>query len=191
MPDLTGILTFLRRAESMKDMLRSAYTSTGRQESVAAHTWRLTLMATVIAPEYPDLDVGKLLKMLIVHDLGEAIHGDIPAPEQAEAGDKSAQEREDLLALTASLPEASQDEVVALWDEYEAAETAEAKLAKALDKLETILQHTQGDNPPGFDYAFNLTYGTEYTDLDPLIRELRAVLDAETQRLAEADEGQA
>jgi len=185
MPDLSGILTFLRSAEAMKDTLRSGYTSTGRQESVAAHTWRLTLMATVLAPEYPEIDMERLLKMLIVHDVGEAIHGDIPAPEQEASSDKSGQERADLLDLTDTLPEGTRGEIVALWDEYEAAETPEAKLAKALDKLETILQHTQGENPPDFDYAFNLDYGTAYTDVDPVIRKLRAILDEETRRLAE------
>lgn len=185
MPDLSGILTFLRRAEAMKDTLRSGYTSTGRQESVAAHTWRLALMATVLAPAYPDVDTERLLKMLIVHDLGEAIHGDIPAPEQESGNHKSGQERADLLDLTETLPNDTRREILALWDEYEAAESPEAKLAKALDKLETILQHTQGDNPPDFDYAFNLEYGSDYTDVDPLVRELRAILDEETRRLAE------
>jgi len=185
MPDLSGILTVLRRAEAMKDTLRSGYTSTGRQESVAAHTWRLALMATVLAPAYPDVDTERLLKMLIVHDLGEAIHGDIPAPEQESGNDKSGQERADLIDLTETLPDGTRREILALWDEYEAAESPEAKLAKALDKLETILQHTQGDNPPDFNYGFNLEYGSDYTDVDPLVRELRAILDEETRRLAE------
>jgi putative hydrolase of HD superfamily len=73
---------------------------------------------------------------------------------------------------------------VALWDEYEAAATAEAKLAKALDKLETIMQHTQGKNPPAFDYRFNLAYGRDQTADQPLIAAVRAILDAETERLA-------
>jgi putative hydrolase of HD superfamily len=75
-------------------------------------------------------------------------------------------------------------------DEYEAAESAEAKLAKALDKLETILQHTQGDNPPDFDYRFNLGYGRQHTEGPPIIVMLREVLDRETERLArENDRG--
>ena len=185
--DLAGVLTFLRRAEALKTEVRSAYTSDGRAESVAAHTWRLLLMAVVLAPRYPDVDVARLLKICVVHDLGEALNGDIPAPEQAAMGDKSDQERADLLCLVDSLPAPVRTEIVALWDEYEAADTPEARLAKAFDKLETILQHTQGDNPADFDYAFNLTYGTEYTDLDPLIRKLRTVLDDETRALSEQE----
>ena len=65
---------------------------------------------------------------------------------------------------------------------------AEAKLAKALDKLETIMQHTQGKNPPAFDYRFNLEYGRSHTAGEPLIAAVRAILDAETeQRAQEAD----
>ena len=77
------------------------------------------------------------------------------------------------------------DRLLALWDEYERGETAEALAVKALDKLETLLQHTQGDNPADFDYAFNLDYGRRYTDRAPLFKTLRELLDARTrQRLA-------
>jgi putative hydrolase of HD superfamily len=80
------------------------------------------------------------------------------------------------------------DEILALWDEYEAAQSAEARLAKALDKLETIMQHNQGQNPADFDYRFNLEYGKRYTTGDPLIESIREVLDRETaQRAAAAD----
>ena len=72
-----------------------------------------------------------------------------------------------------------------LWDEYEAAASPEARLVKALDKLETILQHNQGRNPPGFDYRFNLGYGRQYTGGHPLIVALRELLDQETAARAQ------
>jgi putative hydrolase of HD superfamily len=97
---------------------------------------------------------------------------------------KAEQERADLLELTVSLPEGMRREILGLWDEYEAAETTVARLAKGLDKLETILQHTQGLNPDDFDYAFNLEYGLQYTAADPLLSALRARLDEETARRA-------
>jgi putative hydrolase of HD superfamily len=194
--ELEGVLDFLRAAERLKVTTRSAFTSAGRAESVAEHTWRLCLMALVVAPEFPNVDFARLVKICIVHDLGEAIGGDVPAPEQARrlsaglATGKGDAERRDLLALVAPLPATLRDEVVALWDEYEAAASPEARLAKALDKLETILQHTQGQNPPGFDYRFNLGYGRSHTADHPLIVAVRAILDAETERRAqEADRG--
>src|SRR6185312_1938885 len=111
----------------------------------------------------PGVDTAKLLKMCLIHDLGEAIGGDIPAPKQAQAVSKARQERADLLQLTAPLPETLRREIIELWDEYEGAASPEARLAKGLDKLETILQHTQGKNPADFDYTFNLAYGRRYT----------------------------
>lgn len=183
--ELAGTLDFLRAAEALKVVRRSAWTSAGEPESVAEHTWRLCLMALVLHREFPDADLAHVLKICIVHDLGEAIGGDVPAPEQAARGTaKAADERRDLLQLVEPLPAGIRAEMVALWDEYEAARTPEARLAKALDKLETILQHTQGANPPGFDYRFNLGYGRGYTAGHPLLAEVRALLDAETERRA-------
>jgi putative hydrolases of HD superfamily len=188
--DLAGVLEFLRASERLKATHRSAYTSEGQQESVAEHTWRLCLMALVLAPEFPAVDFAKLVKICLVHDLGEAIGGDVPAPEQARRGEagvatgKGDDERRDLMALLEPLPTAIKTEIAALWDEYEAAQSAGAKLAKALDKLETIMQHTQGKNPPAFDYRFNLAYGREHTADPPLIAAIRAILDAETEQRA-------
>jgi 5'-deoxynucleotidase YfbR-like HD superfamily hydrolase len=82
------------------------------------------------------------------------------------------------------LPGGLRAELVALWDEYESATSAEARLAKALDKLETIMQHNQGLNPENFDYRFNLGYGQQYTAGHPLIVAFRAALDRETRRRA-------
>ncbi|MDD4731797.1 MAG: HD domain-containing protein [Desulfovibrio sp.] len=177
--ELTGILDFVRRAEGLKSTLRSTWTRTGRQESAAEHSWRLALLALLLRRQYPDLDEMKLLGMCVVHDLGETINGDIPAPEQGEA--KAEEERRDMLDLLRPLAEPQRSDVLALWQEYEDGQTPEAKLVKALDKLETLLQQSQGETPPSFDYAFNLHYGEAWTDLDELIREIRAAVDLETE----------
>lgn len=188
---INGLLAFLRAAEKLKNTLRNSHTSEGRVESVAEHTWRLCLMALVFEEAFPEIDMARLFKICIVHDLGEAIGGDIPAPEQVGVEGKAGQERRDLLTLLDPLPQAQQREITALWDEYEAAATPEARLAKALDKLETILQHNQGYNPDGFDYAFNLGYGQRYTSDDPRLVAIRTLLDAETQQRAKEERGNA
>ena len=192
--EIAGVLDFLRAAERLKSTTRTGYTSTGEQESVAEHTWRLCLMALVMRPAVPDVDFAKLVKICIIHDLGEAIHGDVPAPEQARraalglSAGKAAEERQDLVTLLAPLPPALREEITALWDEYEAATTPEARIAKGLDKLETIMQHNQGLNPHGFDYRFNLAYGRKHTADIPFIAQVREILDAETEsRAREAD----
>jgi putative hydrolase of HD superfamily len=190
--DLLDVIRFLRAAEALKTAPRSGWTSAGQRESVAEHTWRLCLMALVLHPSFPDVDFARLIKICIIHDLGEAIGGDVPAPEQARrVGGKSADERRDLLELLAPLPAPLRDEITGLWDEYEAAQSPEAKLAKALDKLETILQHTQGRNPADFDYRFNLSYGRQFTRDHPVLEAMRALLDEETERRAREAEGEA
>lgn len=173
--DLTGRIQFLRDAEQLKDTLRSGFTGKGRVESVADHTWRLTLMSIVFADKLGGIELLRLLKICVIHDLGEAIDGDIPAPEQTTAAPKSDKERNDFRSLISSLPRESQEEFLELWDDYENARSPEAVLAKALDKLETLMQHNQGSNPDGFDYEFNLSYGKSCTDATPLTAAIRAV----------------
>ena len=187
--EIASILDFLGSAERLKNVTRNSWTSEGRRESVAEHTWRLCLMSLVLHDAFPDVDLARLMKICIVHDLGEAIGGDVPAPEQAGRTAKAGDERRDLLLLLRPLPERLRDQIAALWDEYEEARSPEARLAKALDKLETIMQHNQGRNPAGFDYRFNLEYGRRYTADDPLIAAVREALDRETARRAR-DAGQ-
>ena len=182
---LVGVLEFLRGAEQLKNTLRTSNTSNGRHESTAEHTWRLCLMILLFEKEYPDLDILRLIKICIIHDLGEAINGDIAAVDQIEGVNKSEEERKDLECLIEPLSKSLRKEILGLWDEYENASSREALLAKAFDKIETILQHTQGKNPEDFDYNFNLTYGVKYTDFDSLTMKLRALIDQDTRKLAE------
>lgn len=183
--DIAGLLEFLRSAERLKNVTRTSWSSEGRRESVAEHTWRLCLMAVVLGREFEGVDTARLMKMCVIHDLGEAIGGDISATLQPPEG-KAAQERADLLELLKPLPESARAEILELWDEYEAAASPEARIAKALDKLETIMQHNQGWNPDSFDYAFNLGYGIKHTAVHPLIIEIRRILDEETASRAGA-----
>ena len=78
------------------------------------------------------------------------------------------------------LPPNRSTSLIALWEEYNEGETKESKLVKALDKIETIIQHNQGNNPADFDYAFNLTYGKAYCEFDDTIKALREIVDHDT-----------
>ena len=184
MEKLERYLQFMREAERLKNVLRTAYTSEGRHESTAEHSWRLALLALALAGERPGLDSERVLGMCLIHDLGEAYEGDIPAVEQTDPAAKAATERSAVDRLTALLPEAAARRIRSLWEEYEECRTPEARWVKALDKAETILQHNQGANPADFDYEFNLTYGAEWFRDDALLRRLRRLLDAETARHA-------
>jgi putative hydrolase of HD superfamily len=177
-----GIIEFLQAAEQLKNTLRSGITSEGRAESTAEHSWRLCLMVMMFDRELGECDRLKLLKLCIVHDLGEAMSGDVPAIHQKGDDGRADRERADLISLSAPLPPDLRQEILDLWDEYSAATTPEAVLAKGFDKLETMLQHLIGRNAPDFDYAFNLTYGLQQTDRHPLLRQLRALVDEATAR---------
>jgi putative hydrolase of HD superfamily len=180
--DLEGTLTFIRRAENLKNTLRYAFTSQGRQESAAEHSWRLGLLLMLCFHRFPHLHQEKLLKLAVVHDLAEAVCGDTPAPLQDSHEMKTTRERASLKNMVQGLPVGPQREILALWEEYESSATEEARCVKAFDKLETLIQHNQGRNPPDFDYSFNLTYAKAATDANETAVLLRSLVDAETRR---------
>lgn len=182
MEKLKRYLEFIRETERLKNVLRTAYTSQGRHESTAEHSWRLALLAAVFTAEHPGLNRERVLLMCLVHDIGEAYEGDIPAIAQGDSSAKEASERTAVERLTAILPAAAGAMIREVWEEYEACQTPEARWVKALDKAETIIQHNQGANPAGFDYAFNLTYGSEHFNDGDVLGDLRRLLDDETRR---------
>ena len=143
------LFEILAVAERLKCNTRHSWTSTGRRESVAEHSWRLALMALLVADEFPDVDCGRVVRMCLVHDLGEAFTGDIPAFE------KRRQDETHEAALLArwveTLPEPLRAEWRSLYAEMEALATPEARLYKALDKLEAVIQHNEADIAYGAD----------------------------------------
>ena len=139
-----------------------------------------------MSDELEGVDLLRLIKICIVHDLGEAISGDVPATRQRAGDDRAARERNDLVTLCAPLPDDLKAEMIALWDEYAEAETPEAVIAKGLDKIETMLTHSTGSNPDDFDYGFNLNYGVKATGRHPLLAAIRAQVDARTRKLSSA-----
>ena len=179
---LERYLRFIREVERLKSVERTAWTTSGRRESTAEHSWRLALLAMVLCGEYPRLDRLRVLQLALVHDLGETYDGDIPAVAQGDPAAKERVERAAVERLAGCLPEGAGRELRGVWEEYEACRTPEAKLVKALDKAETILQHNHGQNPSGFDYEFNLGYGAEWFRADEMLQRLRGLLDADTLR---------
>src|SRR4051812_16449415 len=141
--ELPGVLAFLRAAERLKSTTRTGFTSTGQQKSVAEHTWRLCLMALVLRHAFPPIDFAKLVKICIIHDLGEAVHGDVSAPEQARraaagaTAGKAEQERRDLVELPTPLPGGGPAENTAPWGENKGRQTPQAKPPKGPAKPET------------------------------------------------------
>lgn len=96
-------LDFLHILERLKCNTRHSWTSTGRHETVAAHTWRLAVMALLLRDELPGVDMDKVLRMCLIHDFGEAVTGDIPSFEKT--GADEAAETEAVAGMLAPLPE--------------------------------------------------------------------------------------
>ena len=137
------LLCILHTAEKLKDTTRHCCTSGGRRESVAEHSWRLALMAFFLRDEFPRADMDKVLRMCLIHDLGECFTGDIPSFSKTPADE--AREERLLHAWVDSLPAPYAAEMRTLYREMAALETEEAKIYKALDKLEAVIQHNESD----------------------------------------------
>ena len=183
------LLRVLHTAERLKDETRHCYTSGGRRESVAEHSWRLALMALLVADEFPDVDCGRVVRMCLVHDLGEAFTGDIPAFE------KRRQDETHEAALLArwveTLPEPLRAEWRSLYAEMEALATPEARLYKALDKLEAVIQHNEADIATWLplEYDLNIAYGADEVAWNGYLRRLKeAANEISRQKIAAAKE---
>ena len=186
------LLDILSVAEKLKCNTRHSYTSSGRKESVAEHSWRLALMALLLRDEFPEADMDRVLRMCIIHDLGEAFTGDIPAFEKSE-GD--GQREEALLEeWVGGFPAPCGPELLDLLREMDALETAEARIYKALDNLEAVIQHDEADISTWLplEYELQLTYGAERVKASPYLQRLKAEIDERTRRkIEEAAAGKA
>ena len=130
-------------------------------------------MASLLRREFPDLDMDKVVNMCLIHDLGECFTGDIPAFVKTDADRKT----EDALLdqWVKSLPDELSSDISALYKEMEAQETAEAKLYKALDKLEALIQHNESPLSTWSEneYELNKTYAFETVSFSKWLTDLR------------------
>ena len=186
--DARALIDFLRVMERLKDAPRHCWTTGGRRESVAEHSWRVSLMAMLMADEFPEADIDKVIRMCLVHDIGEAITGDIPAFLKTDA-DRATEGRE-VDALIGGLPAPWPQTLGALFAEMDAQETLEAKLYKALDRMEAIQSHNESDVSTWLplEYDLNLTYGEANAAFHPYLMRLRAEMRKDTETLIEAAE---
>jgi putative hydrolase of HD superfamily len=138
-----ALLRFFHLAGRLKDTPRAGWALRGisAPESVAEHSHRAALLALVLAPRaHPPLDVARCVAMALVHDLAEALVGDITPYDGISADDKRAREEAAMRELAALADDTS---LLALWREYDAAASPEARFVKELDKLETVLQASE------------------------------------------------
>lgn len=167
------LLEFLAMAEKLKCNTRHSYTSSGRHESVAEHSFRLALMAYMVSDEVPEIDTDKVIRMCLIHDLGEAITGDIPSFEKTDSDEEA--EDSAVSGFVNQLPEYWKKQLGEMYSEMNELKTPEAKLYKALDKLEAVIQHNEADISTWLplEYDLQLTYGTEECSFNEYINSLR------------------
>ena len=186
--DPKTLFSVLHQAEKLKCVTRHCDTTSGRRESVAEHSWRLALMSMLVSDEFPHLDMNKVLRMCIIHDLGESFTGDIPAFDKNT--DHRMEEQRLLNDWVATFPEPAKTTFSALLEEMNAMSTDEARLYKALDNLEAVIQHNESDISSWLplEYDLQLTYGADKVGFSPCLQKLKAELDNWTRRKI-AEEG--
>jgi putative hydrolase of HD superfamily len=180
---ITSILKVLTLAERLKFELRHSYTSSGRQESVAEHTWRMSLMAVLIEPLLKQkVDTARLLKMIILHDLVEAEATDISALDVLRNPeirlDKIDREKKAIENLRLTLQETNGQEIYELFYEFEEKATYESKVANALDKLEVQLQHNHAAFSTWEEIEYDMSYMMDkHVLFDPTLFELKTQIE--------------
>ncbi len=178
-------LEWLHVIEKMKCHFRHSKTSCGRDESVAEHSYRLILMAYVLKDMIPDVDMDKVLEMCIVHDIGEAITGDIPSFRKTKKDEDI--ESQKVMEFIKQLPEETYLNIKSLFEEMDEKKTIEAKVFKALDKMEAVIQHNEADISSWLDLEYDLqkTYGIEEAESSEFLKALRQQVLKDTENKIE------
>lgn len=156
-----GTVEFVRRALALKDQMRRGWQRVGiaRPESVADHSWGVALLALAVADARPHLDRARLLELALVHDLAEALVGDLVPGEYAHKGEKIARERRAMEDLVDTLPLPLRGRLLARFEELASDGSPEARLVHELDKLEMAFQaeryQVQGNAPSALEAFFD------------------------------------
>lgn len=139
--DLDAVIEFVKTVEAFKTCERDCRTTAGsRAESDAEHSWHLALFLMLLEKEFTDVDVHRIMKMALIHDLPEIYAGDTN-PYRGDTAYKEEKEKKAAVKLFSGLPAAASEDLHALFDEYMAQQTAEARIVKAADKLMPLLQN--------------------------------------------------
>ena len=155
-------ISFIKEIDKLKYILRKTKLfNSDRNENDAEHSWHLALM-TIILAEHSNhpIDVLRVLKMVLIHDIVEIDSGDTFIYDTQKNHVNTDEERLAANRIFGILPKEQADELIAIWEEFEAGETNEAKFAKSMDRLEPLLQNTS--NNGGTWAEFNVNYSTVY-----------------------------
>ncbi len=174
--EINNILEFLKIIEKLKSVIRHSKTSSGRKESAAEHSWRMSIMAILLYKHFPEINILKVIKMSLFHDLGEIIEGDIPAFYKNNNDEEN--EYNNLINLFRNIDLEIKNEILDIINEFNQKKSEESKLATAIDKLEGIIQHNEADINSWIkkEYQFQLDYGIIETNYNNFLKEFRDVV---------------
>ncbi|HAC48159.1 hydrolase [Sulfitobacter sp. HI0082] len=147
-------IAFLNEADKLKTILRgTTLCDASRAENSAEHSWHLTLYALVLADQAgPEVDINRVIKMLILHDLVEIDAGDNPIFGDYDAAEMEAQEQIAADRIFGLLPPDLRDDLRGIWEEFEAAESPSARFAKSLDRFQPPMQNLASGGGSWTDY---------------------------------------
>lgn len=192
MGNISEILKCITEVERLKRVLRKTKpVGLDRYENSAEHSWHVCFCALVLQEfSKESIDIEKVLKMLVIHDLGEVVVGDTIVYDKP-SGEENSEERDGLVQVLEGLDEGLQTEILELWDEFEARETAEAKYAKAIDRIPPLLHNLKGEGhswkenqiPKAMVYAVNSRIGEGMPEVWEALK--RLLKEAETKGILE------
>jgi putative hydrolases of HD superfamily len=162
MKQLLQQIEFIKEIDKIKYILRrTKLINSNRRENDAEHSWHLAVMAMILAEHANEpVDVLKVIKMVLIHDIVEIDTGDIFMFDTTRSHTNTDEERKAARRIFGMLPTAQAEELLALWEEFEAAESNEARFAKALDRLEPLLQNASNEGGTWDEY--DVKYDREY-----------------------------
>lgn len=191
--DLKNILAFVHLAEGEKEALNHVWTSGGRQDSSAEHSWRISVMAILLAPYLKEkVDMERVLKMVAIHDLAKVVTGNVLAQvydydEKVKEDAQTAKEKatDELLK---ELPEKLGTELYELWEEHEEQKTPEAVFVKSLGKMEVRIQHNESDLKTWNEdeYPRALFAADKYCQFDEAIKLFNELVKVESAKKLQA-----
>ena len=170
MDHLLNQIEFIREIDKLKYIFRKTkLINSDRPENDAEHSWHLAMMAIVLAGHANEpIDLAKVMKMVLIHDIVEIDSGDVFAYDTTKSHDNFDEELKAARRIFGILPEEQAEEFINLWIEFEEMKTPESKFARALDRLEPLLQNAS--NNGGTWREFDVKY-------DKVIEKKKAIKD--------------
>lgn len=150
-------IEFIKEIDKVKYIQRKTKLfSSDRNENDAEHSWHLALMAIVLAEHANEsVDVLKVVKMVLIHDIVEIDAGDTFIYDTQKNHSNTDEERLAANRIFGMLPEAQAQELIDIWEEFEAGETKEARFARSMDRLEPLLQNTSNNGGTWNEFGVN------------------------------------